>query len=45
MSDNYIATRPPRELTKIELVDIHVLVKATRPMLRYVPKKEETKRD
>lgn len=39
MSDRLIAVRQPRKLTKLELVDIHLLVKATRPMLRYEPPK------
>lgn len=46
MSDRLIAVKPPRKLTKLEMVDIHLLVMATRPVLRYVPpKKEEPKRD
>jgi len=46
MSDNYIAMPQPHKLTKLEIVDIHLLVKSTRPVLRYVPpKQEEAKRD
>lgn len=36
MSDRLIAVRQPRKLTKLEVVDIHVLVKATRPVLKPV---------
>ena len=32
---------PPRQLTKLELVDIRLLVRSTRPVLRYAPKKIE----
>ena len=42
MSERLVAVRQPRKLTKLELVDIHLLVKATRPVLRYVPKPKET---
>lgn len=40
MSERLIAVRHPRQLTKLELVDIRLLVKATRPVLRYVPPKQ-----
>lgn len=42
MSERLVAVREPRKLTKLELTDIRLLVKATRPVLRYVPKKKET---
>lgn len=35
MNERLIAVRQPRKLTKLELTDIHVLVKATRPVLSY----------
>ena len=35
-----VALKPPRQLTKLELVDIHLLVMATRPVLRPAPKKK-----
>ena len=41
MSDRMIAVRQPRKLTKLELVDIRLLVKATRPVLRYEPNPKE----
>ena len=34
MSNVRVAWHPPRQLRQIELVDIHILVKATRPILR-----------
>jgi hypothetical protein len=30
----------PRQLTKLEVIDIHILVKSTRPILRPFPKVE-----
>ena len=41
MSDNAFIAQSPRLLTKLEVVDIHILVKATRPVLRPAPKKIE----
>ena len=43
MSMNPIGWKEPRQLTKLEVVDIHLLVKATRPVLRYAPKVEPCK--
>ncbi len=41
MNERLIAVRHPRKLTKLELTDIHLLVMATRPVLRYVPRQAE----
>jgi hypothetical protein len=38
MSEQQICYREPRKLTKLELIDIHLLVKATRPVLLPAPK-------
>ena len=40
MSVMPVALKPPRRLSKLELVDIHLLVMATRPVLRLAPKKK-----
>ena len=40
MSHPPILWKEPRKLTAIEVVDIHLLVKATRPVLRPAPKHE-----
>jgi hypothetical protein len=40
MSQLPILRREPRKLTMLEVVDIHLLVKATRPVLGLPPKKE-----
>ncbi len=40
MTGDYFILGPPRRLSQIEIVDIHLLVKSTRPILRPVPKKE-----
>ena len=41
MSVNPVGWKSPRTLSTIELVDIHLLVKSTRPVLRSAPKKIE----
>jgi hypothetical protein len=44
MSDVLFVAKPPRELRQIEVVDIHILVKATRPvLLPYTKEKNETR--
>ena len=43
MSVNPVGWHEPRQLTKLEVVDIHLLVRSTRPVLRYVPKVEPCK--
>ena len=43
MSGDTFILRKPRPLTKLELVDIHLLVKATHPMLGLPPKSEPCK--
>ncbi len=35
-----VALKLPRKLTKLEVVDIHLLVNSTRPVLRPAPKKK-----
>ena len=42
MSERLVAVRQPRKLTKLEIVDIRLLVKATRPVLRYQPPANES---
>lgn len=39
MSNDLIAVRTPRKLTKLEAVDIHLMVRMSRPML--LPPKEK----
>ena len=41
MSNDYFWSKTPRMLTKLEVVDIHLLVMQSRPIIRYVPKKEK----
>jgi hypothetical protein len=43
MSQLPILWREPRQLTCLELVDIHLLVKASHPVLRLPPKREPCK--
>jgi hypothetical protein len=38
MNEPYFILKPPRPLTKIEVVDIHLLVMASRPILMPPPK-------
>ena len=41
MSDNTFYAMEPRQLTRLEVIDIHILVKSTRPPLGIllIPKK------
>jgi hypothetical protein len=43
MSNDAFILRKPRPLTKLELVDIRLLVKATHPVLGLPPKSEPCK--
>jgi hypothetical protein len=43
MSGDTFILRKPRPLTKLELVDIHLLVKASHPVLGLPPKREPCK--
>jgi hypothetical protein len=43
MSNDTFILRKPRPLTKLEVIDIHLLVKATHPMLGLPPKTEPRK--
>lgn len=43
MSYDTFILRKPRPLTKLEVVDIHLLIKATHPMLGLRPKSEPCK--
>ena len=43
MSNDTFMLRKPRPLTKLELVDIHLLVKASHPVLGLPPKTEPRK--
>lgn len=42
-SNDTFILRKPRPLTKLELVDIHLLVKSTHPVLGLPPKTEARK--
>ena len=41
MSEPIFVARNPRPLTKLQAVDIHILVKSTRPVLRVGHKPKE----
>jgi len=43
MSNDTFILRKPRPLTKLEVIDIHLLVKASNPMLCPQPKVEPCK--
>jgi hypothetical protein len=43
MSNDTFILRQPRPLTKLEVVDIHLLVKASHPVLGLPPKSEPCK--
>lgn len=38
MKEPLITLRPPRQLSKLEVLDIHILVKSTHPILGTEPK-------
>lgn len=43
MSNDTFILRKPRPLTKLEVIDIHLLVKASHPVLGLSPKSEPCK--